>query len=187
MSLFTQGKIKNNNHIIYFVTGVSGVGKTTVMSYLKELLPKNCEVHDFDERGVPNNAGHKWRLEETRYWIGLGSNKVEQDLNLVVCGFVNPDEIIDMNKEHPDLEIQVILLDGDSNIIERRLRKRNEDPNVMADLERATGSAEDFITNNTRFVSIFRKICKKHNCPSVDTSKLTPEDVAKKVASIIQQ
>ncbi|RJQ31045.1 hypothetical protein C4572_03180 [Candidatus Parcubacteria bacterium] len=54
---------------MYFLTGVSGAGKTAVIQPLKALLGVGFEVHDFDERGVPDNAGHEWRFEETRHRI----------------------------------------------------------------------------------------------------------------------
>lgn len=46
---------------VYFVSGVCGVGKSSIMPYLKELLPAdNYDVRDFDERGVPDGADSNW-------------------------------------------------------------------------------------------------------------------------------
>ena len=47
-----------NNKNIYFISGVSGVGKTSVMMELKKIEGAFFDVHDFDERGVPAAAGH---------------------------------------------------------------------------------------------------------------------------------
>lgn len=174
------------NTTMYFVSGASGVGKTTVMKWLKSLLSRDYEVHDFDERGVPNNAGHEWRLDETRYWIALGQEKAQENITLVICGFSNPDEIENILKGTPNLEVQTILLDGDATIIEQRLRSRNEDVIVRSDLERAVGQPADaFIENNTKFIPILREICQRHKCPIVDTSHLDPKTVAERVVGFI--
>ena len=173
--------------ILYFISGASGVGKTAVIPHLKTLLPDHFEVHDFDERGVPNNAGHQWRLEETRYWIDLGIQKSNEGITVVVCGFSNPDEIEEMQKDFPNFEIKTILLDGEAELVEQRLRNRNTNHAVKADLERAVGSAEAFIENNTTFIPVLRKICQKHGCPIIDTSHLEPLSVAKKVVEFLDK
>lgn len=170
---------------MYFISGVSGVGKTVVIPHLKMILPNSFEVHDFDERGVPNNATHEWRLDETRYWIDLGQKKSALGITVLVCGFSNPDEIEPIQKDFPNIETCTILLDGEESITETRLRKRNSNPEVKADLERAVGSAEAFIQNNTKFIGILRCICQKHNCPFVDTSYLDPKSVAEEIKKII--
>lgn len=171
---------------MYFVSGVSGVGKTAVMPHLRALLGEGFEVHDFDERGVPDNADHEWRLSETRHWIEYGQKKSEDGITVIVCGFSNPDEIAEIQKEFPHSEVQTILLDADAEVIEARLRNRNTNPDVMKDLERAVGPAEEFIQNNTRFVPILREICQKRGCPIVDTTHLSPEEVAAKIADFIK-
>ncbi len=50
---------------VYFITGVNGVGKSTLIEYLKTFLVGSFEVHDFDERGVPDKVGRQWRIDET--------------------------------------------------------------------------------------------------------------------------
>lgn len=171
---------------IYFISGVSGVGKTAIIPYLKTLVPTHFEVHDFDEGGVPAGADHTWRINKTREWLSAGNHKSENGVTLVVCGFSNPDEISLMEKDFPGLQITTILLDGDAQVIEQRLRGRNTDSAVKADLERVVGSAENFIQNNTRFIPVLRDICKKHNCALVDTTNSDPKVVAEVVAKLIE-
>lgn len=174
------------NKIIYFISGVSGVGKTSVMPYLKSHMLSNFEVHDFDERGVPKNADHHWRIKETKHWIELGWQSTHQGITVVICGLSNPDEIKDIQKDFPDLEISTILLDGEEKIIEGRLRNRNMNSAVKADLERVVGSAEDFIKNNTRFIPVLREICRNNGCQIIDTSYLTPGAVAERVSVLLK-
>ena len=170
----------------YFISGASGVGKTSTMLCLKPILPSKFEVHDFDERGVPNNADHEWRLKETLYWINLGKEKSKENITLVLFGFFNPDELKNIENDFLQTKIGNILLDGGADIIEQRLRNRNTDSDVKTDLERVVGSAEDFIQNNSKFVPVLRDIFKKYKYPIIDTSYLNPEAVAEELAQIIK-
>lgn len=62
------------NHKIYFVSGVSGVGKTSTLEQLKKLLPANIfDVRDFDERGVPDGGGPLWHNNETHHWLDVAA------------------------------------------------------------------------------------------------------------------
>ena len=170
---------------MYFITGASGVGKTSIFQHVKSLLPKNFEIHDFDERGVPDNADHTWRIEETKYWIHLANEKVGENKTILILGFANPDEIKLIQPDFPNIVIKTILLDGEVAVIEKRLRNRNKDKKVLADLERATGSAEKFIKNNSNFIPTLREICLKHRCHIIDTTHLKPEAVAIRVAQLV--
>lgn len=169
---------------MYLISGVSGVGKTAVMRELKSLLVAPYEIHDFDERGVPAGADHAWRLKETRYWIELGEKKEQEGIVLIVCGFVNPEEIASMAGDSS--KVQTILLDAEPTIIEERLRNRNQDTKVKADLERVVGDSEAFIQNNTNFIPVLREICERYHCPVIDTSHLAPKQGAEKVAAFIK-
>lgn len=171
---------------IYFLSGVSGVGKSAVVPYLKSLLDSKFEVYDFDDLGVPDNADHQWRLEETKYWLHFGQQKFNEGKTIVVAGFFTPDEIVSMKKDFHSLEIVTILLDGEPGIIEQRLRNRNNNLKIRADLERVVGSAEDFIKNNTKFAPVLREIYQKYGYPIIDTSYLDPKAVAKKISKLIK-
>lgn len=58
-----------DNTKIYFISGVSGVGKTSTLEQLKRLLPANIfDARDFDERGVPD-GGPAWHDNETRHCL----------------------------------------------------------------------------------------------------------------------
>lgn len=172
---------------LYFVSGVSGVGKTSVMPYLKADLPANFEVHDFDEGGVPKGADHIWRIERTKEWINFADRKAAEQMNVVVCGIANPDEIEPMKKDFPNLDIKMILLDGDVQVIEQRLRSRNQNDAVLADLKRVIRtSAETFIQDNNRFLPVLREIYKKYDHPIIDTSTIDPKEVAGKLLEYIK-
>lgn len=56
------------NPTVFFITGTSGSGKTTLVNNLKNEL-NFAKVHNFDERGVPENADDVWRKERTNSWL----------------------------------------------------------------------------------------------------------------------
>ncbi|MEK7069791.1 MAG: hypothetical protein AAB962_01915, partial [Patescibacteria group bacterium] len=79
---------------IYFISGVNGIGKTTIMPPLEALLSNDkYEIHDFDERGVPENADGVWRISETRHWVNKGIELGNENKSIIVCGFIKPAEL----------------------------------------------------------------------------------------------
>ena len=173
---------------IYFVTGVCGVGKTSVIPFLRTALEsEKYDVHDFDERGVPNNADRKWRLEETRHWIETGRKNFDLGKSTVICGFSTPYEIKEMNVAD-GIDIVFYLLDANTETIRTRLERRNSNPAILADLQRATGkSLKQFINENTTFATTLREACSESNCHIIDTSTKDISEVAKEISEGIKQ
>lgn len=54
--------------MLFLLWGASGSGKTTVMRALAPDLP-GFAVHDFDEVGVPSDAGAAWRHQTAETWV----------------------------------------------------------------------------------------------------------------------
>lgn len=114
---------------IVFITGANGVGKTTVMTPLRKLLGPEFVLHDFDERGVPDNVGKEWRVAETQYWIGLGKENANKGIRTIVCGFVKPSEA-------QDPEVGFVFLDADKEAISARLWSRYQTLESIEQIER---------------------------------------------------
>ena len=77
-----------------FVIGANGIGKTTVMNDVQKLLSRSdFELHDFDERGVPDNADKTWRMSEAQHWISVGKENQKKGLSTIIFGFSKPEEI----------------------------------------------------------------------------------------------
>ena len=58
----------NETSRFYIITGSSGVGKSTMIPFLKEQLTEKFNVHDFDEKltgevAANNNLLDSWRKE----------------------------------------------------------------------------------------------------------------------------
>lgn len=173
-----------NKPRIYFVTGVCGVGKSAVIPHLKLLLnDKNYDIHDFDERGVPDKADRQWGTEEAKRWIDFGMENIKKSISTIVCGFTNPEEIIYNNNDN----IKFILLDANEGTIEQRINGRYKTEESKKELKRATNcTVEKFIKNNTSFLATLRNICEKdERCNVVDTINKSSENVAKQVIEII--
>ncbi|MFA7209051.1 MAG: hypothetical protein WC120_02075 [Parcubacteria group bacterium] len=168
---------------MYFISGVNGVGKSAMMPFLSlSLLVDKFEIHDFDERGVPENAGKDWRISETRHWIDEGIKLARENKSIVICGFV---KITDFPESGPS-EIVKIFLDAQPETIRQRLTKRYTKDGFFDKSQTVIGKpVEEFIAGNIYISDQMRKAFEESGCPIIDTTDLTPEETAKKVADII--
>jgi gluconate kinase len=171
---------------IYFISGVNGVGKSSIMPHLNSLLPMDkFEIHDFDERGVPENAGGEWRISETKYWVDLGIKLLLKGKNIIVCGFVKPQDFEEM-LSNKSLGITLIFLDASPEIIRQRLMGRYTKDGYFDESQTVIGKPVNvFIDGNIYISGQMKESFAKLNCPIIDTSKLSPEDVAVQVFEII--
>ena len=167
---------------IYFVIGVNGVGKSTLIPHLETALNnESYEVHDFDERGVPSNADREWRKTETMYWAQLGKENETKGISTIICGYSKPAEI-KAAEEVIGVPIAVCLLDANPAIIRERLTNRHTDEKKVEELYRMTGKTpEKFIEDNIWVSTQFRDTSKEAGYYVLDTSDLTPEQVAQDV------
>lgn len=162
-----------------FVIGVNGIGKTTVMNEVQKLiLGRNFELHDFDERGVPDNADKVWRMSETKHWISVGKENQKRNISTIIFGFCKPEEI--------DSEVEIILLDGKPEAIEERIKGRYLTEESRAELTRTTGkTVEKFVTDNVYVASLLRKSCEGLGCTIIATDNRSPRDIAQEVVDLV--
>lgn len=171
---------------LYFVSGVSGVGKTSIIPALKLHLPQErFRIHDLDERGVPDGGGRAWRLAETQYWIEEAATNAKEGISTLVCGFANPEELSQFQLTG-DIRVEYILLDASPETIRQRLGGRYIAPESETEVQRVVNSSlETFIQNNVSFSSVLREICRKSGCTIIDTEQLSSEEVTERVAEQI--
>jgi len=171
---------------IYFISGVNGVGKTSIMPFLKTLLPNNqFEIHDFDERGVPEKADGNWRISETKYWVDLGAGLGSRDKNIIVCGFVKPADFQEMLSDD-SLGITLIFLDASPEVIRQRLTGRYTKDGYFDESQMVIGKPINvFIDGNIYISGQMKKMFEELNCSIIDTSNLNPEAIARQVAELI--
>lgn len=175
------------NHKIYFISGVSGVGKTSTLEHLKKILSQDTfDVRDFDERGVPDGGGPKWHDNETRHWLDVAVVNAQNGKSAVISGFMNPEQFKKIYNPNKDIPAQIILLDVSAEILKKRLYGRHMTPESKQEIERAAGvSLDEFVGQCASFAPKLRMIFEQNNCPIVNTDDKTPEEVAKEVASYI--
>ena len=166
---------------LFFVTGVPGIGKTSIIGHLKGLLGDRYEVHDFDERGVPDNVSVRWRMREMAHWTKESVDNGRRGISTVVCGNVMPSEA------SAEVESAFICLDATDEKLRERLEGRYKDPKSVEDLKRMTGlTPEESVRVNLRNAPPLRRECESRSIPTVDTSDIPPEKVAEKVAEFIR-
>lgn len=171
---------------IYFISGVNGVGKTSIIPFLKISLPDDqFEIHDFDERGVPAKADGNWRISETKYWVDLGVELLLNGKSIIVCGFVKPADFQEM-LSNGSLDITMIFLDATPEIIRQRLVGRYTKDGYFDESQMVIGKPTNVFINGNIYISgQMKEAFAKLNSQIVDTSNLTPEEVAKKTVDII--
>lgn len=172
---------------IYFVSGVSGVGKSSTMNHLKRMLPANkYDIRDIDERGVPDGGGLKWLNKETRHWLNVAKSNALNGRSTIVCGFANPELFREVYKQDEDIPAQIILLHASGDTLKQRLQARHSTLESIKEIERASALPVDkFIESNIEFAPRLREICENYQCPVIETDDRTPEEIAREIVRII--
>ncbi|CAN5684623.1 hypothetical protein BH11PAT2_BH11PAT2_03900 [soil metagenome] len=169
---------------VYFISGVNGVGKSSLMPHLRELLPADTySVVDFDSRGVPDGADRNWRQLEAKYWIEEGVKAWVESKELVICGFVKPTDF-----EEVTAEVKIIVLDADPETIRKRLVGRYTKGGIFDENQKVIGKpVTEFIEGNVWYAKKMREESLADGLSVIDTSTLSPKEVAEQAAEIITQ
>ncbi len=138
------------------------------------------DIHDFDERGVPDNVTIGWRVSETAYWMGVAKTNNSNGISTIICGNAIPQEL------PKDTEAVFLMLDLSEEKIRERLQRRYSDPEKVKDLKRMTGQTpEESIVSNIQNTHSLRKLFLEHSTQTIDTSNMTPDQVATEVSRYI--
>lgn len=170
----------------YFISGVNGVGKSSVMPFLRALLPESeFTVIDFDSRGVPDGADRVWRVAEAAHWANEGAAASVSGKNLIVCGFVKPQDFADLSDSMRS-EIKIVVLDADEETVRKRLMGRYTKDGGFDENQNVIGKPiMEFIDGNVWYAKKMREESIDDGLPIIDTSKLSPEEVAEEIVRII--
>ena len=176
-----------NQYKIYFISGVSGVGKTSTLEQLKRLLPANIfDVCDFDERGVPDGGGPAWHDNETLHWLDIAALNAANNKNTVITGFINPEQFKKIYNPDSDIPAQIILLDVSADILRKRLYGRHATPKSKREIERAAGVVlDEFVEQCVSFAPKLHLIFEQNNFPIVDTDNKMPKEVAREIVNLV--
>ncbi len=172
---------------IYFISGVSGVGKSSALEHLKKLLPQDkFDIRDFDERGVPAGGGSAWHKKETANWLSVGTENARLGKSTIICGFNEPKRVrLVQDETHPVVEL--ILLHASGDIVRKRLLGRYPTKESEKEIERAAGKPLiQFAEECATYAPKLRDIFSKEGCRIIDTDTKTPLEVAQEIVEMVQ-
>ncbi len=163
----TPSKIKS----IYFLTGASGVGKTTLLNWLEKkyrIMPWSF-LH-FDSIGVPSEkemiekhgSGSNWQRDMTYTWIDKMIHEYEDSDRIILEGQVNLKFIKTGFAKRNFHNYQIILVDCDEEIMVYRLTEKRGQPELL--------------TQDMRnWLKYLRNQAREFNVPNINTSDLSEE------------
>lgn len=159
--------------ILFFVTGTCGVGKSSIVPFLKRRLP-NVDVHDFDDVGVPAVPTIEWRKDTTRFWISKVIGNANINKSTAVIGLSLPQEVKQFLPDKSNLKVCICLLDVNENERVKRLRRRDAPKMLIDDAQNLIGLRKWVPESGFEYTII-------------DTTDLTIEQTGKKVLDWIVQ
>lgn len=115
--------------ILYWITGLSGAGKTTIgnrLYYQLKAQNNNTVILDGDIlkkiAGKDLGYGREERLERAYRYCSLCKLLTDQGINVIICTIAMFDEIRDWNRNHIENYVE-IFLDVDMEVLKLRNRK----------------------------------------------------------------
>jgi uridine kinase len=164
----------NKEKTIYFITGASGVGKTTLVVNLKNKYSERaCDFFHFDSIGVPSlkemeteyGSGSEWQKEMTYKWIDRLINRNDAD-TVVLEGQVNIEFIQNGFTKYNFNNYRILLVDCTFKEMTYRLTHKRKQPELLT---------EDM----KNWLNFLRNQALNFNSPILDTSNLSEFEVVK--------
>jgi len=166
---------------IIFITGASGVGKTTILKKLKEKnLNANWLFLHFDLAGVPSTENmikefgspEKWQKAMTFKWIDDLVNN-HQDKEIVILeGQVNFDFIKDGFFKHEFKNYKIVHIDCSKDVMMERLKNERNQPEL---------ATEDM----KNWLKFLKKQAEEAEVDIIDTSSISAEKSVEKFERIL--
>lgn len=132
----TASKIK----WVYFITGASGVGKTTLVTWLEKKYSRMpWSFLHFDSIGVPaekemiekHGSGANWQRDMTDQWIDKILHEYEDSERIFLEGQVNLEFIKNGFAKHHFKNYSIILVDCDETTMAFRLTHQRGQPELV--------------------------------------------------------
>lgn len=150
--------------MIVYLTGASGVGKTSIVEQLKkENTNPNVQFHNFDGIEIPelenSEARANWQEQATHYWINT-ILKTYQEKDLVIFeGSSSFQFIFSAFKKNNFENFLVILIDCEEAIMTKRLIENRNQPELVND-------------DMKNWLRILRQQAQEQNIFTIDTSAI---------------
>jgi hypothetical protein len=71
--------------VLFLLFGSSGAGKTFVLDVLRDRVP-DLAIHEFDEIGIPPDAGTAWRHRANEEWVRRALAYQAEETDLLLAG-----------------------------------------------------------------------------------------------------
>ncbi|MEJ1237311.1 AAA family ATPase [Chryseolinea sp. T2] len=173
-----QGDTKGK--FVFFLTGASGVGKTTLVRALEQSqLNKDWLFFHFDSIGVPSasmmqlhyGSPSEWQKAKTFEWVDRLLS-LETNQKIILEGQVNLQFIRDAFKRHDFNDYLIILIDCHELDMGSRLALQRQQPEL-------------FTPDMKRWREYLRQQAKQFQTDIIDTSQLSPDEAVQALARII--
>jgi len=166
---------------IYFITGASGIGKSTLVSMLEEKYNNHpwAFLH-FDEIGIPDvsemikefGSPAAWQEAKAQEWIHKAVHNYDSE-KIFLEGQVNLRFINNGFEEQKFTNYMIVLLDCSDDVMEKRLRDGRNQPEL----------ANDKMKN---WLSFLRKQAVELGAIRIDTSCLSTLEALKALETSIK-
>lgn len=171
-----------DNKFIVFITGASGVGKTTLLNNLKEKYShkKAWKFLKFDSIGVPSNenmireygSGENWQREKTFEWIQKMVCDFPDKKLIIFEGQVNLQFIKTGFERQKFSNYRIILTDCTQEIMIQRLVQERQQPWL---------ASQDM----KNWLNFLRNQAKQFHEPIINTSQISPDEVVAQFEQIL--
>ena|SRR3990167_1050918 len=130
-----------NKTKIIFITGASGVGKTTLVKELeKRYASEDLSIFYFDTIGVPSvekmveefGSCEKWQEHATHLWVEKLSKLADKGA-IILEGQFNPYFAIDACRKFGIKNYKFVVVHADRSVREKRLIKQRHQPELVND------------------------------------------------------
>jgi len=164
-----------------FITGAAGVGKSTAVQLLKNMLPSDkFSVHDIDEGDLWKDDYVAWRDKKINDWIQRSIINHASGVSIILCGIIYPEDVAKAPAYLGNDSVKYILLDAPQEIIRERFLAREGTPEQRSmfngdRLKRMESKLSRQLEISLELRNIYSLLDK---ALIIDTSQLNPQQVA---------
>lgn len=190
--------------MLFLVTGASGMGKSTVRTLVAARFAQQIDAAELVEVAGPPEWSLRWRHQAVEKAVQRAIQSQQQGRHFLLCGDPVPPAELFAVPSAPLLEaVAVCLLDAIEEAQRERLTKRGDDTSLIPHHVAFAGWMRDHLANPRVNLDVVRQggweemqwDCalaamerrETHLSHRIDTSKLTPNEVAELVTHWIQQ